>query len=84
MIMQTQTKLCLCFIKININFFSHTPKLPLISKVRHSPSIKKPFLDCQDEMISTPNIITFLAKSLSKLHSLFPSNALMLFFHHNR
>ena len=36
--MQTQTKFCLCFTKLNL--FSYAPKLPLIPKVRPSPNIK--------------------------------------------
>ena len=42
--MQTQTKFCLCFTKINIKLFSGAPKVPLISQVSLSPKIKKSFL----------------------------------------
>ena len=42
--MQTEAKFYLCFTKINLNFFSGTPKLPLIPKTFPSPKIKKSFL----------------------------------------
>ena len=76
--MQTQTKRCLCFSKININFFSNVPKLPLIPQVGPSPNIKKSFLRLSvsdDKLLSPPSIIISLAVLLKKLHSLFPSNA---------
>ena len=39
--MQIQTKLCHCFTKINIRFFSGSPKLPLVLKLSPSPEITK-------------------------------------------
>ena len=56
-------------VKLKLNFFSGDPKLPLILLVRHSPAIKKSFLwlsEWDDELLSTPKIITFLATFLSK------------------
>ena len=78
--MKTQAKLCLCFTKINKIFFSGAPKLPLMPKVSLSPKIKKSFLRLSvrdDELLSTPNIIIFPAKSSLKLHEPFPSNAIL-------
>ena len=69
--MQTQTKFCVCFTKTNIKLFSGAPKLLLIIKVGPSPNIKKLFLrlsEWHDELLLTPKIITFLAKSSTKLH----------------
>ena len=57
-------------VKLLVNFFSCEPKLPSIPKVRPSPNIKKLFLglsEWDDELLSTPKTITFLAVSLSKL-----------------
>ena len=42
--MHIQTKLCFCFSKINIIFFSDAPKLPLIPKVDPYSKIKNSFL----------------------------------------
>ena len=42
--MQTKTRFCVCFTKINTKLFSGEPKLPLIPKVGSSPNIKKLFL----------------------------------------
>ena len=74
--MRTQTKILST--KININFFfSDAPNFAL------TPKVKKSFLSLSlwdDELLSTPNTITFLARSLPKLHS--PFFHLMLF--HNR
>ena len=77
--MQPQTKLCLCFTKINVNFFSGAPKVPLIPIVSPSPKIKKSFLRLSvsdDELLATPSFITFLARSSLKPHEPFPSNAI--------
>ena len=53
-----------------LDFFSPEPKLPLIPKVGPSPSTKKLLLKVtarDDELFSTPKIITFLADPLSKV-----------------
>ena len=63
--MQTQTKVCVYFSKINTIFFPGEPKLPLITKVGPLPNIKKLFLQlsaCDDELLLTPKM------SLSKLY----------------
>ena len=63
--------------KLILYFFFREPKLQLISAVGHSPN-NKLFLQLSkwdDELLSTPKITTFLAKSLPKLHEHFPSNA---------
>ena len=60
--MQTQAKICVCFTKLILNFFSGKPKLPLIPKVGPSHSTKKLFLGLlawDDELLSIPKIITF-------------------------
>ena len=47
-----------------LNFFSGAPKLPLIPKISHLPNIKKLFLRLStrnDELLSAPKKITFLA-----------------------
>ena len=49
--MQTQTKFCLCFAKVNTNFFSAVPTLSLILLVSPSPDNKKLFFDYQCEMM---------------------------------
>ena len=61
------------------NFFSGEPKLPLIPNVGPSPSTKKLFLRFSawnDDLLSTPKIITFLGKSLSKIHEPAISNVI--------
>ena len=66
--MQIQAKFCVWFTKFNTKLFT---KLPLIPKVGTSLSTKRLFLQlsaCDDELLLTPKIITFLAVSLSKLH----------------
>ena len=76
--MQTQTKRFLWFNKINIYFSSGALKLLLIPKVYPLPKVKKSFLKLSkwnNELLSTPYIITFLAKSSSKFHESFPSDA---------
>ena len=69
--MQTQTQICFCFTKTKLilNFLFGEPKLPLILN-KTSPSTKTLFLRLSpwdDELLSTPKIITFLAVSLSKV-----------------
>ena len=57
-------------LKLISNLFSGDPKFQLIPKVGPSPDIKKLLLrlsELNDELLSTPKIITFLAVSLSKL-----------------
>ena len=57
--------------KIILNFFTGEPKFPLIPKVGPKPKIKKLFLGlstCDDKLLSTPKIITFLVVPLPKLH----------------
>ena len=52
----TRTKFCVCFTKINTNFFSDGPKLLLKPKVFPSPNTKKLFLRISawdDELLST-------------------------------
>ena len=69
--MQSQTKFCVCFSKINTKFFSDESNFPLLPKVEYSPNIKKLFLrlsEWDDELLPTPKTITFLAVSLSILH----------------
>ena len=56
----------------------YNPYLPLIPKVVPSPKIKKSFLRLSvwdDELLSAPDIMTFLPVSLPKQHLHFPSNA---------
>ena len=77
--MQTQTIFCMCLTKINTKFFPGDPKFSLIPQVGPSPSIKNLFLqlsEWDDELLSTPQIITLLAKSLSKLHEPALSNVI--------
>ena len=65
--MQTQITFCDCFMKMILNFFSDEPNLPLIPKVRPSPSTKKLFLRLSawnEKLLSTPKIITFLNLNL--------------------
>ena len=55
--MQSQSKLCVCFIKLILSIYSGAPKLPLISKVSHSPNTKKLFLRLSawdNELLSKP------------------------------
>ena len=57
-------------LKLILNLFSGDPKFPLIPKVGPSPDIKELFWrlsELNDELLSAPKIITFLAVSLSKL-----------------
>ena len=54
-------------LKLILNFFSGELHLPLILKVGPSPSTKKlllQWLAWDDELLSTPKIIKFLAMSL--------------------
>ena len=63
-IMQTQIKFCVHFTKIDIKRFSDDSNLPLILRVGPSPNIEKLFLwfsEWDDELLSTPKMITFLA-----------------------
>ena len=74
--MQTQTKFCkqnfvFSLVKIILNFFSDEPKVPLIPKVEPLPNTKKLLLRLSagdGELLSTPNMIKYVAISLSKLH----------------
>ena len=66
-------------VKWILNSFSGQPKLPLIPKVGPSPNIKKLFLrlsEWDNELLSTPKIITFLAVSLLKLYQPVLSNVI--------
>ena len=66
-------------LKLILNFYSGEAKLPLIPKAGPSPNITKLFLglsEWDDELLSTPKMITFLAMSLTKLHELDRSNAI--------
>ena len=77
--MKTQTNFVFAFLKLILNIFPGAAKLLLMPKVSPSPKIKKTFLILSrwdDELLSTPNIITFLAKSSLKFHKPFPSNAI--------
>ena len=54
-------------VKLILISFSGELKLPLIPKVGPKPNVKKLFLrlsTCDDELLSTPKIITFLAVPL--------------------
>ena len=69
-------------LKLILNFFSDEPKRPLTPKGGPTPSTKKIFLQLSpwdDELLSTPKIITFVAVSLSKIHNL---HYQMLFHNH--
>ena len=69
--MQTQTKFCVYFNKINAKFFSGDSKLPLIPLVGPSPRTKVLFLRLSawdDELLTTPKVITFPPNLLPKLH----------------
>ena len=59
--MQSKVKFCYCLLKLILNVCSEAPKLPLISSVGPSPNTKKLFV-WDDELLSTPKIITVLAK----------------------
>ena len=75
--MQTYPKFYICSTKVNTNFFSASPVLSLTPRV--DPSPKKLFFWLSvwdDELLSTPKITRFLAKSLSKLLEPSPSNAI--------
>ena len=77
--MYTQAKFSISFGKINAIFFSGEPKFPLTSKVGPKPKIKKLIFwlsTSNDELLSTPKIITFLAVSLPKIHQSPLSNAI--------
>lgn len=50
--MQTQTKSCTCFTKINSKCFSDRPELPLIPKTGSLKKNKNCSYDCQYEMVS--------------------------------
>ena len=65
-------------LKLIAYVFSAAPVLPLIASVGPSPNTRKLLLLLSvwdDEVLSTPKITTFLAKSLPKLHEPSPSNA---------
>ena len=49
--MHNQLKLCLWLTKVNTDFFSAVPKLPLIWQVGPSAKTKKLFSDYQFEMM---------------------------------
>ena len=69
------------FVFVNTNFVSAAPALSLIPSVLPSPNTYKLFFKLSaldDELLSTPNIVTFLVKSLPKLHESSPSNAILL------
>ena len=58
-------------VKLILNFYSGETKLPLIPKVWFSPNIKNLVLrlsEWDDELLSTPKTITYLAVSLLKYH----------------
>ena len=58
-------------VKLILSFFSCEPKLPLIPKLNLHLILKKLFFRLSlwdDELLSTPKIITFLLITLSKLH----------------
>ena len=58
-------------VKLILSFFSCEPKLPLIPKLNLHLILKKLFFRLSlwdDELLSTPKIITFLLIALSKLH----------------
>ena len=64
---KTQARFCTWFTEINPNFFPSEPKFRLILKV--GPSTKKLFLQLSawnDELLSTPKTVAFLAVPLSK------------------
>ena len=65
-------------VKLILSFFSDEPKIPVIPWVGPSPNTKKFFSRLSvwnDQLLSTPKITTFLAKSLPKFHEPAPSNA---------
>ena len=71
--------LVFALVKFILNFFSGEPNIPLIPKVGPLSSIKKLFLRSStydDELLSTPKIIIFLAVPLSKLRQSPPSNVI--------
>ena len=82
--MQNQVKFCTCFSKTNTNLFLYCINTTVSSRsVRSSvnppPNTRKLFLRLSvrdDELSSTPKIITSLAKSLSNLDELNPSNVI--------
>ena len=49
-----------------LSFFYGKPNFPLIPKVGHSSSTKK-YLACNDELLSKPKTVNFLAVSFLKL-----------------
>ena len=62
-----------------LDVYSGEPNFPLIPNAGLSPNIKKVFLrlsEWDDELLSTPKIITFLAMLLSKLHQPTLSNVI--------
>ena len=74
----------LALLKLKSNIFSGAPKLPLIPKVGALP--KKLFLwlsEGDDELLSTPKIIIFLAVSLSKLQKPALSNVILYPLYHS-
>ena len=66
-------------VKLILDFFSTAPVQSLMPWVRPWPNTKKLFSLLSvwdDELLSTPKIVTFLVKSLRKLHESSPSNAI--------
>ena len=66
-------------VKLILNFFFAEPNFQFIQYAGPKPNIKNLFLwlsTFDDELLSTPKSITFLAVSLSKLHELPLSNAI--------
>ena len=68
-------------VKLTLNFGSPATALILRSSVGHSPNTKNLFLRLSasdDELLSTSKMVIFQKKkSLSKLHQLAPSNAIL-------
>ena len=67
-------------LKLILNFFSREPKLPLILKFGPSPDTEKLFLrlsERDEELLSNPKNMIFLAVSLSKLPELALSNVIL-------
>ena len=66
-------------LKLILTLYSGEPKLPLIPKVVLPPRFKKLFLrlsEWDNEPLSTPKMITFLAVSISKLQEPALSNVI--------
>ena len=77
--MQTQKQnLVFALLKLTLKCSSSAPMLPLISSVGPSPNTKKLFFQLSvwdNELISTPKIMTFLTMPLPKLPELNLPNA---------